>query len=109
MNLFVLFGPRSGFYSTFLIALDTLTESARHFDAMGGQEELGAVVALVVVAAAAAAVVVVAAGVLCGEALFPVVRVGGAERVLTGWVAARSRVADEAPDALGDCKHATNN
>ena len=66
---------------------------------MGGQVELGVVVALVIVAEAVSVVVVFG-----GEALLPVVGVGRGEGVFAAGVAALHRVADEAADALCNCR-----
>ena len=75
-----------------------LTENPRNFDAVGGQVELGVVVALVIVAEAVSAVA------FAGEALLPVVGVGRSEGVFAAGVAALHRVADEAADALCNCR-----
>ena len=66
---------------------------------MGGQVELGVVVALVIVAEAVSAVAVFG-----GEALLPVVGVGRGEGVFAAGVAAFHGVADEAADALRNCR-----
>ena len=74
-----------------------LTENPRNFDAVGGQVELGVVVALVIVAEAVSVVVVFG-----GEALLPVVGVGWGEGVFAAGVAALHRMADEAADAVSN-------
>ena len=77
----------------------TLTEDPRNFDAVGGQVELGVVVALVIVAEAVSVIVVFG-----GEALLPVVGVGRGEGVFAAGVTPLHRVADEAADALCNCR-----